>query len=329
MTSSATRGPGSLDEDLQAAEEQGQRRVVEEADVVQGSPPPTQKGPDHIGATKPQTEVSCDADTGTTRHATSQAVISDTEIASAEKLIKVCVRFLSGETFECSLQESQTLSTLEDMVLNMTEIPEPECMTVKFLQGTKELDYSLPASALEVTVMNAVITEIEGAEQRRAAAEQSTALALRILNQTEAATALAGADGARATQELVAAREALERAPHRPSLAAAVQAVSRALTACPQMPAGQGPKEAVRAADRAVRDCFCWHTHVAAPRNKHAFIAAARKAFGGELDVEERSRLLLAYSKGPALYTNHEAFRSNSQWTAERRGGPRPERALS
>ena len=27
-------------------------------------------GLDHIGATKPQTEVSCDADTGTTRHAT-------------------------------------------------------------------------------------------------------------------------------------------------------------------------------------------------------------------------------------------------------------------
>ena len=260
---------------------------------------------------------------------TSQAVSSDTEIESAEKLINVCVRFLSGETFECSLQESQTLSTLEDMVLNMTEIPEPECMTVKFLQDTKELDHSLPASALEVTDMNAVITEIEGAEQRRAAAEQSTALALRILNQAEAATALAGAHGARATQELVAAREALERAPHRPSLAAAVQAVSRALTACPQMSARQGPKEAVRAADRAVRDCFCWHTHVAAPRNKHAFIAAARKAFGGELDVEERSRLLLAYSKGPALYTNHEAFRSNSQWTAERRGGPRPERALS
>ena len=177
--------------------------------------------------------------------------------------------------------------------------------------------------------MDAVITEIEGAEQRRAAAEQSTALALRILNQTEAAAALAGADGARATQELVAAREALERAPHGPSLAAAVQAVSRALTACPQMPAGPGPKQAVRAAERAVRDCFCWHTHVAAPRNKHAFIAAARKAFGGELDDEELIQLERAYSKGPALCTNHEAFRSNSQWTAERRGGPRPERALS
>ena len=257
---------------------------------------------------------------------TSQAVSSDTEIESAEELINVCVQFLSGEKFECSLEESQTLSTLEGMVLNEKEIP--ECMTVKFLQDTKELDHSLPASALEVTVMNAVITEIEGAEQRRAAAEQSTALALRILNQTEAAAALAGADGARATQELVAAREALERAPHRPSLAAAVQAVSRALTACPQMSARQGPKEAVRAADRAVRDCFCWHTHVAAPRNKHAFIAAARKAFGGKLDDEELIQLELAYSKGPALYTNHEAFRSNSQWAAERRGGPRPERAL-
>ena len=196
-------------------------------------------------------------------------------------------------------------------------------MTVKFLQGTKELDHSLSASALEVTVMNAVITEIEGAEQRRAAAEQSTALALRILDQTKAATSLAGADGARATQELVAAREALERAPHGPSLAAAVQAVSRALTACPQM-----TEQAVRAAQRAVRDCFCWHTHVAAPRNRHAFIAAARKAFGGKLDDEELIQLELAYSKGPALFTNHEAFWSNSQWTAERRGGPRPERAL-
>ena len=107
---------------------------------------------------------------------TSQAVSSDTEIESAEKFINVCVHFLSGETFECSLEESQTLSTLEGMVLNEKEIP--ECMTVKFLQGSKELDYSLPASALEVTVMNAVITEIEGAEQRRAAAEQSTAFQL-------------------------------------------------------------------------------------------------------------------------------------------------------
>ena len=35
--------------------------------------PPTQKGLDHIAATKPQTEVSCDADTGTTRHATEQS----------------------------------------------------------------------------------------------------------------------------------------------------------------------------------------------------------------------------------------------------------------
>ena len=109
---------------------------------------------------------------------TSQAVISDTEIASAEKLINVCVRLLSGETFECSVHVSQTLSTLEGMVLKKKEILEPECMTVTFLQGTKKLDYSLPASALEVTVMNAVMTEIEGAEQRRAAAEQSTAFQL-------------------------------------------------------------------------------------------------------------------------------------------------------
>ena len=37
MTSSATRGSGSLNEDLQAADEQGQRRLAEEAEAVWGS----------------------------------------------------------------------------------------------------------------------------------------------------------------------------------------------------------------------------------------------------------------------------------------------------
>ncbi|MCH2143455.1 MAG: hypothetical protein MK077_10735, partial [Phycisphaerales bacterium] len=46
--------------------------------------PPTQKGPDPIGAIKPQTEVSCDADTGTTRHATEQSH-PDTEEPSTQK----------------------------------------------------------------------------------------------------------------------------------------------------------------------------------------------------------------------------------------------------
>ena len=96
VTSSATRTSGSLDEDLHVADEQGQRRLVEEAeavwgsdsrgratDVVEGSPPPTQKEPDHIGTTKPQTAVSCAADTGTTRHATLEEAATWSSSSSA------------------------------------------------------------------------------------------------------------------------------------------------------------------------------------------------------------------------------------------------------
>lgn len=130
-------------------------------------------------------------------------------------------------------------------------------------------------------------------------AEVSTKVARLNLGVAEAATSLAGIDGARATQDLMAAREALERSPHLPSLAAAFQAVCRAHTACPEV-----ASKAVAAAARAMQDCLSWHVYEAAPRDRNAFIAKARDAFGDmEQEVRESllEKLLESYSKGPAL----------------------------
>ena len=151
VTSSATRGSGSLDEDLQAADEQVQRRLVEEAeavrgsdsrgratDVVEGSPPPTQKGPDHTGTTKPQIEESGDADTGTTRHATEQSPPDEDEVPElnepGQEMAYVIVNaFLDNVTFESTeaerLIKRVILKTGEvirpNMLLNIDEVFRP------------------------------------------------------------------------------------------------------------------------------------------------------------------------------------------------------------
>ena len=173
-------------------------------------------------------------------------------------------------------------------------------------------------SGLTPVPVNPDVLAQQSAADRRQAAEQSLALAKRILGQAEVATALTGADGAPAAAELVAAREALECAPHLPSLAAALPAVDRALAACPPF-----AFQAVRAAKRAIQGCFSWHAQLqAAPRDQDSFIAAIREAFAGDVDEAIISELREAYCKGPALNTDDEAFRTHIQRAAERRGGP-------
>ena len=120
--------------------------------------PPTQKGPDPIGATKPQTEVSCDADTGTTRHATEQSHPDEDEApelnGSGQKLAYVIVNaFLDHVTFEST--EAETLikqvilktgdGMCENMLLNIDEVFEP--IFYYFPNGLKDKTWWRPRDA--------------------------------------------------------------------------------------------------------------------------------------------------------------------------------------
>ena len=96
------------------------------------------EGPDHIGATKPQTEVSCDADTGTTRHATQQSHTDEHEAPElngpGQEMAYVIVNaFLDNVTFESTeaerLIKRVILKTGEvirpNMLLNIDEVFRP------------------------------------------------------------------------------------------------------------------------------------------------------------------------------------------------------------
>ena len=99
---------------------------------------PTKKGQDHIGATKPQTEVSCDADTGTTRHATEHLHPVEHEAPELnepeQQMAYVIVNaFLDNVTFESTeaktLIKRVILKTGEvirsNMLLNIDEVFRP------------------------------------------------------------------------------------------------------------------------------------------------------------------------------------------------------------
>ena len=264
-----------------------------------------------------------------------------------EKDIAVCVLMMSGQELNFSLRESDAIGRLEAMVLDHLKPDEPDNKTVKFLQGTHELAHSLPASDLEDSTIAGYITEMEGAEKREEQMKHARALALRILGQAEAATH--GPDGAPAKELLVNARLSLQVAssfnppdgddlalptlegvaaapsgddlalPTLEGIAAALLAVDRALMESPPAALPQ-----IRTAKRAIYDFAVWRLHMAAPRNRETFMAAAKKAFGSEMKEEENqvlmSQLLLAYAKGPAL---RPAVDSRA---ADRRGGPRPRR---
>ena len=100
--------------------------------------PPTQKGPDQMGAAKPQTEVSCDADTETTRHATEQSHPDEHEAPElngpGQEMAYVIVNaFLDNVTFESTeaeiLIKRVILKTGEvirpNMFLNIDEVFRP------------------------------------------------------------------------------------------------------------------------------------------------------------------------------------------------------------
>ena len=103
----ATEQPDELIETVTAQHrtDAGVVRTQADAEITHHTTePPTQKGPDHIGATKPQTEVSCDADTGTTRHATEQSHPDEheaPELNDPQEMAYVIVNaFLDNVTFE-------------------------------------------------------------------------------------------------------------------------------------------------------------------------------------------------------------------------------------
>lgn len=137
----ATEQPDELLETVTAQHrpDAGVVRTQADAEITQNTTvPPTQKGPNHIGATKPQTEVSCDADTGTTRHATEQSHTDEHEPPElngpGQEMAYVIVNaFLDNVTFESTeaerLIKRVILKTGEvirpNMLLNIDEVFRP------------------------------------------------------------------------------------------------------------------------------------------------------------------------------------------------------------
>ena len=137
----ATEQPDELIETVTAQHrtDAGVVRTQADAEITHHTTePPTQKGPDHIGATKPQTEVSCDADTGTTRHATEQSHPDEHEAPElngpGQEMAYVIVNaFLDNVTFESTeaerLIKRVILKTGEvirpNMLLNIDEVFRP------------------------------------------------------------------------------------------------------------------------------------------------------------------------------------------------------------
>ena len=140
-TCPATEQPDELLETVTAQHRPDARVVRTQADakITQNTTePPTQTKPNHIGATKPQTEVSCDADTGTTRHATEQSHTDEHEPPElngpGQEMAYVIVNaFLDNVTFESTeaerLIKRVILKTGEvirpNMLLNIDEVFRP------------------------------------------------------------------------------------------------------------------------------------------------------------------------------------------------------------
>ena len=125
----ATEQPDELIETVTAQHrpDAGVVRTQADAEITQNTTePPTQKGPNHIGATQPQTEVSCDADTGTTRHATEQSHTDEHEAPELnrpgqEMAYTIVNAFLDNVTFEST--EAETL--IKRVILKTGEVIQP------------------------------------------------------------------------------------------------------------------------------------------------------------------------------------------------------------
>ena len=128
----ATEQPDELIETVTAQHrpDAGVVRTQADAEITQNTTePPTQKGPNHIGATQPQTEVSCDADTGTTRHATEQSHPDENEAPElnghGQEMAYVVVNaFLDNVTFEST--EAERL--IKRVILNTGEVIRPNML---------------------------------------------------------------------------------------------------------------------------------------------------------------------------------------------------------
>ena len=112
-------------------------------------------------------------------------------------------------------------------------------------------------------------------------------------------------------------------------LAQALKFATRAENASKSLP--KEPQAQVRGVERCVRDALAWRCDVLAPnslRNRRKeFMLAVQAAWPGQgLGQLMRSKIMIAYSKGPAEGTTGDAFLSKAQVKAERRGSPRPKR---
>ena len=117
----ATEQPDELIETVTAQHrtDAGVVRTQADAEITQ----------DHIGATKPQTEVSCDADTGTTRHATEQSHPDEHEAPElngpGQEMAYVIVNaFLDNVTFKST--EAERL--IKRVILKTGEVIQPNVL---------------------------------------------------------------------------------------------------------------------------------------------------------------------------------------------------------
>lgn len=159
---------------------------------------------------------------------------------------------------------------------------------------------------------------------RMEAAEVATNLALKMVDRALAACneALDAPRAAGASFHLNRAREALKGTPLQPQvMTEALRAVIAAERAGPT-----SCTDELRNVARAVRDAFMWLHNALAPESRTACLTEAEVSWNGNMEVELKSQLELAFSKGPAKDTQFPPYYSNSYRDALRRGGPRPRR---
>jgi len=130
-----------------------------------------------------------------------------------------------------------------------------------------------------------------------------------------------------ALQGLVDAARHLNSQPPAEGAAASLNAIRQAARylAASSLPS-VGPTQAVKAAERTVRDVVVWRClgHVD-PRDRKEFVAALQAAFGvSELDADLQAQLLLSHRKIASNVVN--SFMSNGQRATLWRGTLRPRR---
>ena len=235
-----------------------------------------------------------------------------------------------------------------------------------FLDPLGPLDRDQPASNMDASLTVPVVTKRRGVDASLTVLGSSSSSSLLTVPATPAAdvTASAAADaaGGRRNEALVTAEQAV----HVAKEAVLVNAVEKKLSIAEDLVGLRAPDlagarkilrvdrsakgaaqvlitvgrvarfvasctasaNAVHAAERMVRDIVVLRCSTGIPPNsRDAFLSAAETAFGTEWHDETlqlRARVLLAYAKVMGMSIN--AFQSNSQVSAQKRGHTRPRR---